>query len=172
MRNNENKTESCACVFHFMGKISCWIQKFSNDLIAFIARFGIAATFWLSGQTKVDGFKLNFFSGDFELGLPKLSESVVSLFADEYKLPILPSDIAAIMAASAEHIFPILLLIGLATRFSALALLGMTAVIQVFVYPDAYATHATWAACLLFLMAQGAGRFSLDYVFWGRKTAH
>jgi putative oxidoreductase len=73
------------------------------------------------------------------------------------------------MAASAEHVFPILLLLGLATRFSALALLGMTAVIQVFVYPDAYATHATWAACLLFLMVNGAGKFSLDYALWGHR---
>jgi putative oxidoreductase len=63
----------------------------------------------------------------------------------------------------AEHVFPFLLLIGLATRFSALALLGMTLVIQLFVYPDAYATHGTWAALLLYLMARGPGALSIDH---------
>jgi len=72
------------------------------------------------------------------------------------------------MAAFAEHLFPFLLLIGLATRFSALALLAMTAVIQIFVYPDAYALHGTWAAGLLFLIARGAGAFSLDALIAGR----
>lgn len=66
------------------------------------------------------------------------------------------------MAAFAEHLFPILLLVGLATRFSALALLGMTLVIQVFVYPGAYPTHGVWAAVLLYLIAQGPGALSLD----------
>ena len=67
------------------------------------------------------------------------------------------------MAAFAEHLFPLLILFGLATRFSALALLGMTAVIQLFVYPDAYPTHGTWAAVLLYLAARGPGAFSIDH---------
>ena len=67
------------------------------------------------------------------------------------------------MAATAEHLFPLLILIGLATRFSALALLGMTLVIQLFVYPGAYATHGTWAAVLLVLIARGPGMLSVDH---------
>ena len=90
------------------------------------------------------------------------SDSVVALFADEYRLPLIPPEIAAPMAAFAEHLFPILLLVGLATRFSALALLGMTLVIQVFVYPGAYPTHGVWAAVLLYLLAQGPGALSVD----------
>jgi len=66
------------------------------------------------------------------------------------------------MAATAEHLFPLLLLLGLGTRFSALALLGMTLVIEVFVYPDAYPTHGTWAAVLLYLIARGPGVLSID----------
>jgi putative oxidoreductase len=148
---------------------SCLIRKTINlfsripdSLIALLARFALAATFWSSGQTKVQGFAINFITGNFEFGWPQLSDSVVELFREEYKLPIIPPELAAPMAAFAEHLFPLLLLIGLATRFSALALLGMTMTIQIFVYPDAYALHGAWAACLLFLMAKGGGAVSVD----------
>ena len=139
-------------------------ERIPNSLIAFLARFSIAAVFWNSGQTKVQGLVLNFVNGDFALGWPRLSDSALSLFQDEYKLPFIPPELAAPMAAFAEHLFPLLLLFGLATRFSALALLGMTLVIQVFVYPGAYATHGVWAALLLYLMARGPGAFSIDHL--------
>ena len=138
------------------------LSRIPDSLIAFLARFALAATFWSSGQTKVQGFAINFVTGNFEFGWPRLSDSVVDLFRDEYKLPIIPPELGAPMAAFAEHLFPLLLLIGLATRFSALALLAMTMTIQLFVYPDAYALHGTWAAGLLFLMARGGGVFSVD----------
>jgi len=139
-------------------------ERIPNSLIAFLARFSIAAVFWNSGQTKVQGLVLNFVNGDFALGWPRLSDSALSLFQDEYKLPFVPPELAAPMAAFAEHLFPLLLLFGLATRFSAFALLGMTLVIQVFVYPGAYATHGVWAALLLYLMARGPGAFSIDHL--------
>lgn len=122
-----------------------------HDLLALAARFGIAGVFWLSGRTKVEG-------------VLTVSENAVALFADEYRVPLLPPELAAHMAAYAEHLFPILLVLGLLTRASALALLGMTAVIQVFVYPDAWPTHLVWASALLYLAARGAGRLSLDAV--------
>jgi len=146
-------------------------ERIPNSLIALLARFSIAAVFWNSGQTKVQGLALNFVSGDFALGWPRLSDSALSLFQDEYKLPLLTPELAAPMAAFAEHLFPLLLLFGLATRFSALALLGMTLVIQVFVYPGAYATHGTWAALLLYLMARGPGVFSIDHLLARRQTS-
>lgn len=133
-----------------------------NTLLAFVARFSIAAVFWKSGQTKVEGFALDIVSGTFEWGMPRLSDNAVFLFREEYRLPLLPPEIAATMAALGEHVLPVLLLLGLATRLSALGLLGMTAVIQVFVYPDAYATHGTWAAVLLYLMVHGPGKLSID----------
>lgn len=140
-----------------------WFERIPHSLVALLARFSVAAVFWNSGQTKVEGLVVNFISGDFRLGWPRLSDSAVALFQDEYKLPFIPPELAAPMAAAAEHVFPLLLLFGLATRFSALALLGMTLVIQVFVYPGAYATHATWAAVLLYLMARGPGVLSVDH---------
>jgi putative oxidoreductase len=88
----------------------------------------------------------------------------VALFEDEYKVPVVPPELAAHLAAYAEHLFPVLLVLGLATRVSALALLGMTAVIQVFVYPLAWPTHLVWAAALLYLAGRGAGRFAVDRV--------
>lgn len=139
------------------------LERIPHGLIALVARFSIAAVFWNSGQTKVQGLAINFVSGEFQLGWPRLADSAVALFREEYKLPLIPPELAAPMAATAEHIFPLLILIGLATRFSALALLVMTLVIQVFVYPGAYATHATWAAILLYLMARGAGWLSIDH---------
>jgi len=133
-----------------------------NTLLAFIARFSIAAVFWKSGQTKIEGLAIDIVSGTFTWGVPRLSENAVFLFKDEYKLPILSPELGAMLAALGEHILPIFILLGLATRLSALGLLGMTMVIQLFVYPGAYATHGTWAAVLLYLMAHGPGKLSID----------
>jgi putative oxidoreductase len=140
------------------------LERIPHGFIAFLCRFSIAATFWLSGQTKVDGFAVNFITGEFKFGWPKLSDSAIALFKDEYKLPLLPPELAAPLAATAEHVFPLLILFGLATRLSALALLGMTLVIEIFVYPDAYAVHGTWAAVLLYLIARGPGPLSIDHL--------
>jgi putative oxidoreductase len=125
-----------------------WI---GHDLTALAARAGIGAVFFYSGRTKVDG-------------VLSVSDNAVALFADEYRLPLLSPELGAHLAAYAEHLFPILLVLGLLTRLSAVALLGMTAVIQVFVYPDAWPTHLTWAAVLLLLAGRGAGAWSLDRV--------
>lgn len=133
------------------------------SLIAFVARFSIAAVFWKSGQTKVEGLVIDIVSGDIQLGWPRLSDSVVPLFKEEYQLPFVSPALAALMAGYAEHFFPLLILLGLATRLSALALLGMTLTIQLLVYPGAYPTHGTWAAILLLLLAQGPGKLSIDH---------
>jgi putative oxidoreductase len=140
-------------------------------LIAVLGRFSIAAVFWKSGQTKIEGLAIDLVSGDFQLGWPRLQDSTVYLFQEEYRVPLLPAEFAAVMATIAEHVFPILILVGLATRFSALALLGMTLVIQVFVYPGAYPTHGVWATVLLLLIAQGPGKFSVDHWIARRETA-
>jgi putative oxidoreductase len=120
-----------------------------DAFLALIARMAIAAIFFQSGRTKVQGWLT-------------VTDSAYALFENEYRLPLLPPDVAAHLAAYAEHLFPVLLLLGLCTRLSALALLGMTAVIQVFVYPDAWPTHLTWAGLLLLLAARGGGAYALD----------
>lgn len=120
-----------------------------HDLLALVDRIAIAAIFWLSGRTKVDGWL-------------HVTDGAVELFRTEYRLPLLPPEIAAHLAAYAEHAFPVLLVLGLFTRFAALALLGMTLVIQVFVYPDAWPTHLSWAGLLLYLVGRGGGRLSVD----------
>jgi putative oxidoreductase len=119
--------------------------------LALIDRIAIGAIFFLSGRTKVEGFLT-------------LTEGAYALFREEYKLPLIPPEIAAHVAAYAEHFFPLLLLLGLGTRLAALALLGMSAVIQIFVYPDAWPTHLSWAGLLLYLIARGAGPVSLDHL--------
>lgn len=139
------------------------LSRIPDSLIAVLGRFSIAAVFWLSGQTKIEGLTIDLVHGQFSLGIPRLSDNAVALFRDEYALPLLSPALAATLAATAEHVFPVLLLLGLATRFSALALLGMTAVIELFVYPGAYPTHGVWATVLLFLIARGPGRLSIDH---------
>lgn len=138
-------------------------QQLPLSGVALLARFSIAAVFWKSGETKIQGFALDLVNREFTVGWPRLSDSAITLFKEEYRLPFIAPEIAAPMAAFAEHFFPVLLLLGLATRLSALALLGMTLTIQLFVYPDAYPTHGTWAAVLLYLMMQGPGKLSLDH---------
>ncbi|MGD9944871.1 MAG: DoxX family protein [Burkholderiaceae bacterium] len=138
-------------------------------LIALLSRLAIAAVFWLSGQTKVEGFALDLVAGVFEPGLPRLAPAAIDLFRDEYRLPLLPPELAASLAAMAEHVLPVLLVLGLGTRFAALGLLIMTAVIQLLVYPGAYATHGVWAAVLLWLLARGPGRISLDHWLASRR---
>jgi len=140
------------------------LARIPHSAIALLARFSLASVFWSSGQTKVQGLAINIVSGEFQLGWPHLAPQAVDLFRDEYKLPLLPPDIAATLAATAEHVLPLLLLLGLATRLSAAGLLGMTLVIQLLVYPGAYAVHGTWAALLLLLIAHGPGVVSLDHV--------
>lgn len=142
--------------------VNSLMGRLPNTLLAFIARFSIAAVFWKSGQTKIEGLAIDIVSGTFTLGVPRLSENAVFLFKEEYKLPLLSPELAAVLAALGEHILPVLILLGLATRLSALGLLVMTMVIQLFVYPDAYPTHGTWAAVLLYLMAHGPGKLSID----------
>lgn len=157
-------------------RIVCLIQglherlgRIPESLIAGLGRFSIAAVFWKSGQTKIEGLALDIVDGVFQFGWPRLSDSAVELFRDEYRLPLISPELAAPLAALAEHLFPFLLLIGLGTRLSATALLTMTLIIQLFVYPDAYPTHGVWAAVLLYLMAKGGGTFSLDHWIAGNE---
>jgi putative oxidoreductase len=126
---------------------AAWLTP--HSLLALVNRVAIAAIFWLSARTKVEGWFT-------------VSDSAYLLFREEYKLPLLPPELAAHMATVAEHVFPILLVLGLFTRLSALALLGMTLVIQVFVYRDAWPTHLSWAGLMLYLVGRGAGQVSLD----------
>lgn len=144
-------------------KANALFGRIPDTLIATVARFSIAGVFWKSGQTKIEGLSIDIVAGEFSLGLPQLSDSALFLFKEEYNLPLIAPELAAVMAAFAEHLFPILLLLGLATRFSALALLVMTLTIQIFVYPGAWATHGVWAAVLLYLMAYGPGWCSIDH---------
>jgi putative oxidoreductase len=119
-----------------------------------LARIGIAAVFFRSGLTKLDNWMLT-----------------VQLFKDEYRVPLLPADVAASMATFSELVFPVLLLLGIATRFAALPLLGMTIVIQIFVYPSSWVDHAMWAALLTLLIARGPGQWSLDHLVRHRFAA-
>jgi putative oxidoreductase len=144
-------------------------KKIPESMILFIARFAIAAVFWQSGQTKIEGFSLDIIAMQAQLGWPHLKETTLFLFEYEYNLPLIPPMVAALLATLAEHILPILILTGLLTRFAAFGLAGMTLVIQLFVYPDAYPTHATWLAITFLLMYRGAGVFSLDHVLSKHK---
>lgn len=128
-----------------ISRVLRWLDRFPYSLLAIPMRVAVATVFWNSGTTKLASW-----------------ESTLFLFEDEYKVPLLPPEIAAYMAAAIELTMPILLVLGLATRPAAFVLLGMTTVIQVFVYPQAWPTHIQWAAMLLVLLARGPGMLSID----------
>ena len=131
--------------------LAALLSRMPESLWLLVCRIGIGAIFFLSGRTKVDG-------------LLTLKDSTYTLFEYEYALPLVPPDLAAHAATYAEHAFPILLALGLFTRAGALGLLGMTATIQIFVYPDAWPTHLSWLAILLPIIARGPGALSLDHL--------
>ena len=97
-------------------------------------------------------------------------ESTVTLFRDEYHVPVLPPELAAAMASSVEVGCSTLLVVGLATRLATLPMLGMIATIQLFVYPQAWSEHLVWSSILLFLLTRGAGAVSLDHAIAGAVT--
>ena len=117
------------------------------SLIQLMARVGLAMIFWRSGQAKIANWDLT-----------------LQLFANEYKVPILPPEIAAPMAAAVELSTPVLLVLGLFTRLATLPMIGMTLVIQIFVYPMSWVDHLIWMALLLLLLSRGPGVFSLDHL--------
>jgi putative oxidoreductase len=122
-----------------------WLEQVPYSVLALPLRFAVATVFWNSAMTKLANW-----------------EAALELFADEYKVPVLPPDVAAYMAVSIELTAPVLLVLGFLTRPAAGVLLGMTAIIEIFVYPQAWPTHIQWAAMLLVLLCRGPGRFSLD----------
>lgn len=127
-----------------------------HSVIALLARIAMGSTFWLSARTKVDG-------------LLTLKDSTFFLFENEYALPVLPVNVAAYLATYSEHLFALMLFVGLGSRLGAAGVLGITAVIQLLVYPSAWPTHLGWAVLLLVIIAQGPGKLSLDHVLFGRR---
>lgn len=133
------------------GRAARLLDRLPQSILLLVARLGIAAVFFASGRTKVDG-------------ILHITDSTYSLFETEYRLPLVPPHVAAHMATYSEHLFPVLLVLGLFSRVGALGLLGMTSVIEIFVYPDAWPTHLSWAGLLLPILCRGGGRFSLDWL--------
>lgn len=129
-----------------MTAVTDWLGGFPRSLVELGLRAGVAAVFFKSGLSKIANWELT-----------------VQLFADEYALPLLPPEVAAYLGTAAELICPVLLVLGLGARFGALALLGMTAVIQIFVYPESWPEHLIWASVFVYVLTQGAGKLSLDY---------
>jgi len=129
-----------------VAKLTTWMERFPLGVLQFFFRFTIAAVFWKSGLTKIASWF-----------------STVALFTNEYRVPVLPPEVAAYMAATIELTCPVLLVFGLATRLATLPMLGMTFVIETFVYPEDWLEHLTWATTLLFILTRGPGPISLDH---------
>lgn len=152
---------------HLIARLIDLFQRIPHSVLALLGRFAIGLVFWKSGQTKLDGYEVClgtcFKANPFSLG-----ENTFVLFENEYNVPLLPTALAAHGASLAEFVLPILLFLGLGTRFAALGLLAMTLVIQIFVYPGAYVVHGTWAAILIMLIKFGPGKIALDHIVWKR----
>ena len=132
-------------------RVVSWLDGVPYTLLAIPLRLAVATVFWNSGMTKLPNWDMT-----------------VALFTDEYQVPLLAPELAAYMAAAIELTTPVMLVLGFLTRPAAAILLGMTAVIQIFVYPMAWPTHIQWAAMLLVLLARGPGKLSLDWLIWRR----
>jgi len=148
----------------FISRLALSVQKTGAmvpaDLLAICARVAMATVFWNSVQTKISGGSFLGQSWDvFNIGA-----STFMLFEYEYSLPLISPHAAAYLATFAEFFLSLALMTGLATRLSATALLVMTTVIQVFVYPQAWPTHILWATGLLYLIRHGPGRLSIDHL--------
>jgi putative oxidoreductase len=130
-----------------LGRLYRQFDRVPYAVLAIPLRFAVATIFWNSATTKLADWNATLF-----------------LFEDEYRLPLLPPEFAANLAFAIEITTPVLLVLGLLTRLTALVLLGMTAIIEIFVYPQAWPTHIQWAAMLLVLLCRGAGAFSLDHL--------
>ena len=130
-------------------------ESIPYSVVALVARISVASVFWRSAQTKVDETL-------------QLKSSAFYLLREEYKVTIVPPDIAAYLATYQELIGSVLLVVGLATRLTALAFVGMVAVIQTFVFPDGWPNHILWFALLFLLVARGPGAISLDHLIWRR----
>ena len=133
-------------MMNLVAKTIALLERFPLSILQFLFRFTIAAVFWNSGQTKLASWL-----------------TTVALFRDEYQVPILPPELAASLAATVELTCPVLLVLGLATRLATLPMLGMTFVIEMFVYPENWLEHLTWATTLLFILTRGPGPLSLDH---------
>jgi putative oxidoreductase len=131
-----------------------WLERVPHTVLALPLRLAVATVFWNSAMTKLADWN-----------------AALELFREDYRLPLLPPEVAAYMAVSIELTTPVLLVLGLGTRPVALLLLGMTTVIEVFVYPQAWPTHIQWAAMLLVLLCRGAGKWSLDYLLCRRFSS-
>lgn len=123
------------------------LEMLPLSILQLTARISMATIFWRAGQSKLTNWDLT-----------------LQLFATEYKVPVLPPDIAAPLAASVELATPVLLILGLATRLACLPMIGMTLVIQAFVYPQSWVEHLTWMTFLLLLLSRGPGVISADHV--------
>jgi putative oxidoreductase len=127
------------------------LESVPYAVLAIPLRFGVAWIFGSSAQVKL----INW-------------QRTIQLFADEYRVPLLPPEVAASMALSIEIAAPVLLVLGLFTRATVVVLMSMTAVIQTFVYPEAWPTHLQWVAMMLVLLCRGAGTLSVDQLLWRR----
>ena len=123
------------------------LGRFPLSIVLLAGRIGVGATFFRAGLLKYNSW-----------------EFTIRLFEEEYRVPLLAPEVAARIAMVQELTIPILLFLGLATRIATLPLLGMIAVIQTFVYPNAYSEHLVWGAVLVLVLTRGPGVFSLDHL--------
>ena len=127
------------------------LNRIPFSLLVLVARIATFSVFFRSGLVKIEDWN-----------------SALELFRNEYKVPLLPPEIAATMAASMELGVSWLVLLGLFTRLGVLGYFGMIFVIQVFVYPMAWPDHIQWTGFMIFILCRGPGKISLDYLI-GRK---
>ncbi|HYR89483.1 MAG TPA: DoxX family protein [Terriglobia bacterium] len=147
MTTSEDSVPQAAGAYRWFLSTRDWLGRFPLSIIQLGMRIGVGMVFFKAGLLKYQSF-----------------EFAVKLFEDEYKLPFLAPAVAARMAMINELTTSTLLFLGLATRLTTLPLFGMISAIQIFVYPSAWPDHVLWGSVLVFLLTQGPGSLSVDYL--------
>jgi len=155
MTNSTVIASVCSSMAGSFKQVLDWLDRVPYTLLAIPLRFAVATVFWNSAMTKLPSW-----------------DTTIMLFTDEYRVPLLSPELAAYVATSIELSMPVLLVLGFLTRPAAAVLLGMTTIIEVFVYPQAWPTHIQWAAMLLVLLARGPGTFSVDWLIRRRMLGN
>lgn len=151
---NPNASASAFSPIHVLQWAFDLLGRFPLSILQLMFRVAVGAVFFKSGLTKIASW-----------------DATVALFANEYNLPLLPPELAAMMGTTVELGAPVLLIAGIGARFGAAALIGMTLVIQTLVYPENWAEHLTWASLAGFILTRGAGVISIDYLL-ARRFLH
>jgi len=148
-----------------VGPVNSLLAHIPEWVVNLAMRLVVFKIFWFSVQTKISGVTI---AGQ-HFAFWSVTDNTFLLFDFEYGIPLIPTTLAAYLGTFGEFFFSLMILLGFMTRFAALGLMGMTLVIQFFVYPEAWwSVHVFWFVMLLYLIRNGGGKASIDHFIFNK----